>query len=450
MNTKRILSCFATISLLFFVVSCSNNDEKLGAENDTNNPTTTPQVEPTTSTPVAVAPNNPTTTPQVAPTTSTPVAADPNNPTTTPQVESTTSTPVAIDAPPSTTEVDLAKSASYTNEAKFLAGMEVDEESTLASQEKTPAWKAHAAFFDQTWGRLEEQQLTKIRKWSEQQLKPIYQSSKFIFYPFSGPDFLYGYTFFPQGNTYVLAGLEPVGSMPAIEQSSTSEIDRDLQRIEQSLGAILHLSFFRTNDMKVDLSKQGVLPILFVFLARTNNQILNMQYVELKKDATISALEKENKEKLISGVKIDFVPAGEFEPRSLYYFSADLSDSALKKTPEFNKFVQNLGGSITYLKAASYLLHYNDFSNIRNLILSQSISLLQDDSGIPIKYFNHSEWKLQFYGNYTQPIALFSNEYQKELKSIYQSKNNIKPLDFGIGYQYKLNDSNLMLATRKQ
>lgn len=201
--------------------------------------------------------------------------------------------------------------------------------------------------------------------------------------------------------------------------------------------------------MKVDLSEKGVLPILFVFLARTKNQILDMQYIGLRKDATVQVLDKDNKEKLIPGVKIDFVPEGEYQPRTLYYFSGDLSDSGLKKAPEFKKFVQSLGKSITYLKAASYLLHYDSFSNMRNLILSQSTALLQDDSGIPVRYFDNSKWKLHFYGNYTQPISLFSNEYQGALKSIYQSKTNVKPLDFGIGYRYQVNDSNLMLGIHK-
>ncbi|MBV8886389.1 MAG: hypothetical protein JO235_20675 [Chroococcidiopsidaceae cyanobacterium CP_BM_RX_35] len=399
-----------TTTLLFSLFSCSNTSKtKPGAENATNNDKMTPQtVEKTNS-------------PQVLP-------------------KKLSSNPKA----------DANKTVKLTNEAKFLAGMKVDGKSSLAVQEKSQAWKSYAAFFNESWGKLEKQQLAPIRKWSTQELKPIYQTSKFILYPFSGPDFLYCYSFFPQGNTYILAGLEPVGYLPTLEKTSTEEIANNLQKIEQSLGAILRWSFFRTNDMKQDLSDQGVLPILFVFLARTNNKIQDVQYIGLGKDATIHSLSKDNKENLIPGVKIEFVPNGSQETRSLYYFSVDLSNSALQKKPEFDKFIRKFGKSITYLKAASYLPHYEGFSNIRNLILSQSTSLLQDDSGIPVKYFNDSKWVLKFYGNYTQPIALFSNEYQAELRRIYQSKDNIKPLDFGIGYQYKVNDSNLMLAIKKK
>ena len=35
-----------------------------------------------------------------------------------------------------------------------------------------------------------------------------------MLYMFSGPDFLYATSFFPNAATYVLAGLEPVGQIP--------------------------------------------------------------------------------------------------------------------------------------------------------------------------------------------------------------------------------------------
>jgi hypothetical protein len=350
--------------------------------------------------------------------------------------------------------VDKAKSEKFTDTAKFLAGIKVDAGSTLASLQKSKAWNDHAYYFDSSWQRLDAQQLSKIRNWSSNELKSLNQSSDPIFYPFSGPDFLYAYSFFPKSSDYVLAGLEPVGDIPDIEKIPPEKMDRKLQEITTSLNAILQLSFFRTNDMKVDLAEKGVLPILYVFLARTNNKILDVQYITLQKDAKVQTFENAQKARedknLIPGVKISFLPQGESNPRTLYYFSVDLSNGALQKTPEFNTFVKQFPEPITYLKAASYLMHREDFSNIRDLILAESSSLLQDDSGMPVKYVDSSKWNLKFYGNYTQPIDLFSTRYQGDLRDIYKSDSSIKPLDFGIGYKYQVNESNLMLATSKQ
>ena len=41
-----------------------------------------------------------------------------------------------------------------------------------------------------------------------------------MLYMFSGPDFLYATSFFPNASTYVLAGLEPVGAVPDLTNSA--------------------------------------------------------------------------------------------------------------------------------------------------------------------------------------------------------------------------------------
>lgn len=221
--------------------------------------------------------------------------------------------------------VDKAKAEKFTDTAKFLAGIKVDAGSPLASVQQSKAWNDHAYYFDSAWQRLDAQQLSKIRKWSSNELTSLNQSSEPIFYPFSGPDFLYAYSFFPKGSDYVLAGLEPVGDIPEIEKIPPEQMDRKLQEITTSLNAILQLSFFRTNDMKVDLAEKGVLPVLFVFLARTNNKILDVQHITLQKDAKIQAFENAQKARedknLIPGIKISFLPQGESKPRPRHQVS---------------------------------------------------------------------------------------------------------------------------------
>ncbi|WP_017720679.1 hypothetical protein [Kamptonema formosum] len=360
----------------------------------------------------------------------------------------------AQDLQKSAPQFDEKKSAKLTDAAKFIAGMKVDASSPIASLQNTRAWSDHASYLDSAWGKLDAQQLSKIRQWSQAELASLNASSPTIFYPFSGPDFLYAYSFFPKGSEYIMAGLEPVGDIPELENIPESQLDKKLRSIDTALYAILQLSFFRTNDMKEDLAEKGVIPILFVFLARTNNQILDAQHISLDKTGKIQAVDGAQKDgadqKLIPGVKISFLPAGETQPRTLYYFSADLSNDALDQTAEFNTFVKQLQKPVTYLKAASYLMYRDSFSSIRNLILEQSNSLLQDDSGMPVSYFDSSKWDLKFYGNYTRPIPLFSVREQPDLRKIYQSDKSIKPLDFGIGYQFELGQSNLMLALSKQ
>ncbi len=343
-------------------------------------------------------------------------------------------------------EFDLAKSDRLTDTAKLIAGMKVEKSSAFADIQNSQAWINHRNFLENAWTKLEAQQLSKVRKWTAEKLESINESSPPIFYPFSGPDFLYAYSFFPQGSEYVLVALEPIGTIPDFEKLSASQRALELQQIRGALHAITQWSFFRTNDMKVEMARKGNLPFLLLFMARTNNRILDVHYIGLDKDGNIQKLD----EGMISGVKIAFVPEGERNPRSLYYFSTDLSNVGLEKTPQFNEFIKKLDKPMTYLKAASYLMHYPNFSTVRNLVLSQSSSLLQDDSGIPVKSFEPDQWNLNFYGNYTPPRAPFNQEeYQPALMKIYQTKSDIEKINFGIGYNFGLNESNLMLAIAK-
>jgi hypothetical protein len=341
---------------------------------------------------------------------------------------------------------DPVKSDRLTDTARFLAGMKIEHNSNFAKRQNTVDWLDHQRFFGNVWSKLEMQQLSQVRQWSVEELASINNTLPSIFYPFGGSDFLYAYSLFPQAKEYILVGSEPVGSVPDLAKISKSELRNRLQEIRDSLYSLLQLSAFPINSIKINSSEQEVLPILYVFMARTNNRILNVEYIGLNKQAKIQPFQPE----MIPGVKITFVSEREIEPRTLYYFSIDLSDEKLQKHPELINFVSQLDNSVTYLKTAAYSMYSEKFSKIKNLVLSQSQYLLQDDSGMPLNSFDSSEWDLTFYGDYTRPISLFSDRYQPDLYKIYQTDDSIKSLNFNIGYQLKNYETNLMLAKAKK
>jgi hypothetical protein len=56
---------------------------------------------------------------------------------------------------------------------------------------------------------------------------------------------------------------------------------------------------------------------------------------------------------------------------------------------------------------------------------------------------------VRLFGAYDQPIALFKTGLQDDLKSAYDARSGVEPLDFSIGYKWRQNESNLLLAVRK-
>ena len=133
-----------------------------------------------------------------------------------------------------------------------------------------------------------------------------------------------------------------------------------------------------------------------------------------------------------------------------YHSRGGLVAKGLDTRSDLVAYFKGLNIKSSYLKSASYLMHRPTFSIIRNLILDESEYILQDDSGIPVQYFDTNKWDLTFYGNFVKPISLFSERQQADLVEIYKTKlGNTKPLPFGIGYQYINGTSNLMKAKKK-
>jgi hypothetical protein len=93
-------------------------------------------------------------------------------------------------------------------------------------------------------------------------------------------------------------------------------------------------------------------------------------------------------------------------------------------------------------------MHRLDFNEVRDFLLTNSTLILQDDSGIPFRFFASDKWDLRFAGRYVGPIATFKEFPQPDLARAY-TENPRAMLDFGFGYQWQPRRSSLMVATPK-
>jgi hypothetical protein len=127
-----------------------------------------------------------------------------------------------------------SEAVSADDTARFLAGLPVSSNSSLAAFTGDPVWLSHARNLNSIFAREEGAQLSKIREFSEKYLTEKHET---VFYMFSGPDFLYATSFFPNAATYVLAGLEPAGAVPDLMSLSPMAIDGELRSLEASMSS---------------------------------------------------------------------------------------------------------------------------------------------------------------------------------------------------------------------
>ncbi len=352
----------------------------------------------------------------------------------------------------------------YNDIARFISGLEGEEGTALASYESNEAWKSYAQNTKSQWQSMEAK-LPKMQQWAGKELKHINQKGGTLFYPFAGADFLHATTFFPEFDEIVMMGLEPIGSLPDFDNiNKKGAIPAYFNGIRQSLISILQYSFFQTLHMANDFNKRvtmdidGTLPVLMFFIERTNHRILKYEKVAISAEGKIINASAVTTQGAYYGTKITYRrESNPDEQKTIYYFAVNLGDEAysllggLPKRADLKGYIESLDITATYLKSASYLMYNGSFSTIRNMILDQSQYVLQDDSGMPLANFTtgKNQWDLLFYGVYAGPIPLFSGRWQNDMKVAYQTPAQVRPLPFGIGYQYREGSSNLMLATRK-
>ena len=345
-----------------------------------------------------------------------------------------------------------ADAASADDTARFLAGLPISPLSSLTPLTFDGVWQQHARHFDAMFGRTENVELSKIRAFSQDRLSEKHDT---LLYTFAGPDFLFATSFFPGESTYILAGLEQIGDVPPLTSLSRGTIDQSLQSLEVSLGTILNYSFFITHNMKTQLYNGpvfGTLPILYVFLARTGKTIHSVSFVGLDEqgnllpgsDAGDGAAGKRGVRNAASkGVKIVF-SSGAGPNQTLYYFSTNLADDSVDHTG-FLQFCAKFGQVDAFIKSASYLLQTGRFNKVRDFLLDHSATVLQDDTGIPLSHFDPKMWRFQAFGRYNGPLNISGATYQPRMGELFR---NATPIDFGVGYRWRTNESNLVLAQK--
>jgi hypothetical protein len=337
--------------------------------------------------------------------------------------------------------------------ARFFAGLPGRPGSPFAELETTVAWQEHRRRMDAAWSRAEEQFIESLRAFQQAELNGAPMRDSTVFYPFSGPDALTPILCFPHSPTYVLVALEPVGTLPALARIEKKDLPAYLATVRNTVASELGRSFFVTREMDREFRGQvtdGLLLPIVLLLERSGQTILGFRDVRLDADGQMveRPADWQAPGKIgDKGVEIEFRTDADQSIHRLCYFSVNLADNRLRQNQPFLAYAGRLKGASTLLKATSYMTHHDEFSAIRELLLTISGSILQDDSGIPYRCFAPGPWKVTLYGHYERPYGSFRWLEQKDLRKAYEAPG-VKPLPVAIGYGFRKVASNLLLARR--
>jgi len=353
-----------------------------------------------------------------------------------------------------TQPLEIKEDRNLTNLANFFGGISSNTTDSLIPEEIKKQWEQFNKEMNTTYLRIDEKKKI-MNTWKN---KNISISKGTLFYPFSGPDFLHANIFFPEFDTIIMIGLEPTGNSKInITNYTTPDA---FNKISRSLTTILNQSFFRTKSMAVDFKSEnlnGTIPIFLHFISRNQFAIQSIKDVQLNSKGELTPISNHDKNSTYyQGIEYTLIKNNKL--KHLYFFSMNLMNTeyagqpGLDKHEELGRLIKNKNISSTYLKAASYLLHRNEFSILRKWILNHSKQIVQDDSGIPLKFITDTtKWSTNYFGVYNKPIPLFYERYQQELFDVYhKNPGKILSLPFGIGYKSQEGTSNMSISIKIQ
>lgn len=316
----------------------------------------------------------------------------------------------------------------------------------------SPFWEKLKKTVDSDWDIVSKYKIKPIKNWADSMGLSIEKDTNTLFYPFAGADFLYANSFFPDAKNYILIGLEPVGFLKDPDSLPQSTLQAYLNKIESSLYFSNKVGFFRTNSMRTELNQtelDGTIHLLAFYIKRCGYLISGIDYFSLDTMGKMKEYVKKEKSKPYA-VKISFCDSAQTKTQNLYYFSYDLSDSYLKKHKEILTFVKSFGKQNTFLKAASYLMHTDEFVTMRNYLIDNCDAVIQDDSGIPYRFFLTDIWDVKLFGTYSKTISLFKHKYQPDLKKAFDLSKYKGRIPFRIGYNVNHNEVNIQYARKKK
>ena len=328
--------------------------------------------------------------------------------------------------------------------AHIYAGLEVDSTSALYTLTQTPEWQEYHNQITDTWNNYDTVQHDKVEDFREQWLPAEVRGGRDLLYPFAGADFLYADLFFPDAENTYMFGLEPLGTIPKEEM-----LDKGYYNgVVRATRDLLRLTYFRTNWMREDFKKNGVVPLLCYFIVHRGHDVSDVEFVKPDEHGNLVSVDPDS----ATGARVEFIDHRTNKVRNVIYFQGDISDAALSKDLAMKQYIENLPQCNLYMKAASYICYHWQFDTICQTFVDHAELCLQEDSGAPLRYFPEANWDRKFFGTYVYPIPLFTDRIYRqkdELKNAFANPDQVYELPFPLGYHSLAGTDNLTLAIRK-
>jgi hypothetical protein len=341
--------------------------------------------------------------------------------------------------------------------ALLLAGMTVSEAYAAQPEIKSllnrPYYMQHRMKMDAFWKSVEAQRISLIVPWRDQYIGQKVKNRTAL-YPLSGGDILNFSLIYPQAERYVMIAMEKPGDIPDPAKLTDAQLRGGLISVQQMLGNIAQTGYFFSRLMNQYMNPEqygihGTLPTVSVFLVRLGHTIESVEKTCVSDAGELTVMI--DRACRLPGYRLRFRDGKTGLHKDLIYISARIEDSLFSPDTPEGKFFRSIGRSSVMLKAAVYLLHSPKYRQSAQYILDNADVVIQDDSGLPYRYFDRNQWDIELYGTFVAPPHMSGIEYypQPDLAQAFREKSGPLPFEFGYGQVSVSRKSGMIVAYRK-
>jgi hypothetical protein len=332
--------------------------------------------------------------------------------------------------------------------ARTLGGLDVEAMKGDAARAKLLGGFAKTA--TEKWGKYEETIGRPMTTWAASAVPQA--PGETVFYPFSGPDLPTAVQLYPKATRYVLVAIQNAGPMPDLKGMPEKAFNKAMGVFKRGWVDFARRGFFRTEDLKADTAKggplTGVTPVLLAFASRLGLTVTEVLPLRVRGDGADVETHPGDRAAFDTWKSIRIqARRADGTAVTVDYVQTDLSDAGLEKNGNVRGWLAGVAKGRIMTKAASHLMQKSFFSKIRDIVVQNGRSIVQDETGLEYKDLVKA-YQVTLYGRFEKVHHLFPGEPQTALAAAYREGKDIKPLPFKFGYE-KDRGSCVVVGVRK-
>jgi hypothetical protein len=301
-----------------------------------------------------------------------------------------------------------------------------------------------------------------------------------VVYPFGGGDLSSALAVFPDATELTTISLEAAGDIRMIDTIPRVQLATDLDAVTVDLRRLYHAAHSTTKSLQQASHSllPGTIMMALAGLAVHGMEPVSLRYFDIQPDGTLRYLTAEEldrrvaelathkrgarvrrrvthywyeQDSVFANVEIRVRPRGDTQAplRTYRHIVANLDDSHMGADDRVLRHLRLKGKVAVMTKAASFLLWYDDFSQVRDYLLQHVAWMVSDASGIPPSYAGPAGFEQVTYGDFAGPYFVIDKKNTRaEFVKLWRSEPH-RDLPFRFGYPDSEKHNHLMITRPK-